>query len=76
MSSLVGVCTGVSSTVATANGYIYVCSTPIVPADFSLFMSQDLDMDALSVAFGGCLLMFAIGSGIGSIINILRKARV
>ncbi len=75
MSSLVGVCTGVASTVLTPNGYIYVCSTPILSADFSLFMAQDLDLEALSVAFGGCLLMFSIGAGIGSIINLLRKAR-
>lgn len=76
MPSLVGVCNGVISSVAAGADFVMTCSTPFIGFDVSLFLGTGLDVDALSISFGGCLLMFALGSGLGSIINILRKSRI
>ena len=77
MSSLVGICNGVFSSVTVGDGFVMTCSVPFIGVDFGTFLgSSGLDVDALSIAFGGCLLMFALGSGIGIFINILRKARL
>ena len=64
----------------------YVVSLPQQPADYStcsaVLVSGDelhgfaqFDADAFAVGFKGVLLLFAVGAGVGLIINVLRRAR-
>ncbi|NMG32341.1 hypothetical protein [Aromatoleum evansii] len=42
----------------------------------ALYSIEEFDSEAFSYGVMGTLLMFAVGAGIGLLINVLRRARV
>lgn len=77
MTAIVGVCDGVLNSISSGDGFVATCSTPFLTVDAGfLGVGSVLDNDSISFAFGGCLLFFALGAGIGSVINVIRKSRL